>query len=66
MAHVDVSMRVVDDIKFFNVENVRVDFTIGRLTLRLNNLYNGLKALGRDEHRAQKRGPVVRKLPVEI
>jgi hypothetical protein len=50
-AHVDVSMRVVDDIKFFKVEGVRVDFTIGRLKLRLDNLYNGLKAFGTHQRR---------------
>jgi hypothetical protein len=49
-AHVDVSLRVVDNIKFFKPEGVHVDFTIGSLRLRLNNLFNGLKALGRDHH----------------
>jgi hypothetical protein len=44
-------MRVVDDIKFFKVEGVRVDFSIGRLRLELKNLYNGLKAFGTDQHR---------------
>jgi hypothetical protein len=50
-AHVDVSLRLVDDISFFKVEAVRVDFSIGRLSLRLNNLYNGLKAFGTHQHR---------------
>ncbi|XP_023709311.1 uncharacterized protein LOC111865470 isoform X1 [Cryptotermes secundus] len=45
MAHVEVSMRVVDDIKFFKPEGVHVNFTIGSLRLRLDNLFNGLKAL---------------------
>jgi hypothetical protein len=40
-------MRVVDGIKFFKPEGVHVDFTIGSLRLRLDNLFNGLKALGR-------------------
>jgi hypothetical protein len=59
-AHVDVSVRVVDDIKFFKLEAVRVDFTIGRLRLRLNNLYNGLKALGTDQLRPERSRPVLK------
>jgi hypothetical protein len=48
-AHVDVSIRVEDDVKFFKVEAVHIDFTIGKLSLQLSNLYNGLKTLGRGE-----------------
>jgi hypothetical protein len=57
--HVDVSLRVVDDIQFFKLEEVHVDFTIGRLRLRLNKLFNGLKALGRNHRRPERSWPVV-------
>jgi hypothetical protein len=62
--HADVSMRVVDDIKFFRLEEVRVDFTIGRLRLRLNKLFNGLKALGRDQHQPESSWPWSNRLKV--
>jgi hypothetical protein len=46
-SNVNMSMRSEDDITFFNVQGVRVNFTIGKLRLRLSNLFNGLKTLGR-------------------
>lgn len=47
MSEVDLTLRSEDGITFFKVQDVQVNFTIGKLRLRLKNLYNGLKALGR-------------------
>ncbi|XP_021930047.1 protein takeout-like isoform X2 [Zootermopsis nevadensis] len=45
MSEVDLTLRSEDGITFFKVQDVQVNFTIGKLRLRLKNLYNGLKAL---------------------
>ncbi|XP_069682372.1 circadian clock-controlled protein daywake-like isoform X2 [Periplaneta americana] len=45
MAYVDVTRREEDGVQFFKINKVGVQFTIGKLALRLNNLYNGLKTL---------------------
>lgn len=33
--------------KYFNITDVHVDFSLGGLKLRMYNLYNGQKALGK-------------------
>ena len=47
VANADIVMKEKEGRKFFDVQKVRVSFTIGKLKIQLSNLYNGLKALGK-------------------
>lgn len=42
----DVHISVRDGYNFFNLTNIHVKFDIEGLKMRLNNLFNGVKALG--------------------
>lgn len=42
----DVHITQRDGYNFFNLTNIHVKFDIEGLKMRLNNLFNGVKALG--------------------
>lgn len=43
----DVTPYAKDKFVFFNVTDAHVKFNIGGLTLRMNNLFDGIKSLGK-------------------
>lgn len=43
----DVKLYEKDGFTFFNVTAAHVKYSIGGLTLRMNNLFDGIKSLGK-------------------
>ena len=42
----DLAVVYRDGKRFFDLKNVHVDFKLGGLKMRMNNLFDGIRALG--------------------